>query len=151
VRLLRADGAEALLADVFSDSRPVVLNFIYTSCGSICPVMSQSLGDFRAHLGAAGAQLHIVSISIDPEQDTPQALQSYAKRFNGGQGWDYYTGTVTASESVQRAFGVYRGDKMSHPPTTFMRGAAGTQWTRIDGFATPSQLMDYYRQLLATR
>lgn len=66
-------------------------------------------------------------------------------------GWDFYTGTLTASETLQKSFGVYRGDKMSHPPTTFLRRSAGRQWMRIDGFATPAQLMGYFRHTLASR
>jgi len=149
VQLTRADGRAVTLANALSDRRPVVLNFIYTSCGSTCPVLSQMIAEFRARLGAARSRVHVVSISIDPEQDTPPVLRKYAKRFHGGPGWDYYTGTLGASEAVQKSFGVYRGDKMSHPPVTFLRDGTGTQWTRVDGFATPTQLLGYFQRLLA--
>src|SRR5882672_1626652 len=149
VVLTRADGREVTLASVLSDRRPVVLNFIYTSCASTCPLLSQMIAEFRGRLGVARNQVHVVSISIDPEQDTPAVLRGYARRFHGGPGWDYYTGTLSASEVVQKSFGVYRGDKMSHPPVTFLRDGTGTQWTRVDGFATPTQLLGYFQRLLA--
>ncbi len=149
VALTRADGRTVTLAGVLSDRRPVVLNFIYTSCGSTCPLLSQMIAEFRGRLGAARSEVHVVSITIDPEQDTPAVLRGYARRFHGGAGWDYYTGTLSASETVQKSFGVYRGDKMSHPPVTFLREGTGTQWTRVDGFATPTQLLGYFQRLLA--
>jgi protein SCO1/2 len=151
VSLQRADGQRITLPAALDDGRPVVLNFIYTSCSSICPLLSAVLAQFRDQLGAERAAVHIVSISIDPEQDTPQQLRAYAKRFKGGPGWDYFTSSVAASLQVQRAFGVYRGDKMSHTPVTFIRPAPGEPWTRIDGFATARQLVHSYRQLVAAR
>jgi protein SCO1 len=151
VTLLRTDGQRMTLTEALKDDRPVVLNFIYTSCNSICPLLSAVLAEFREQLGAERAAVHLISISIDPEQDTPQQLRAYAKRFKGGPGWDYFTGSVAASLQVQRAFGVYRGDKMSHTPVTFIRSAPGQPWTRVDGFATATQLLRSYHQLVAAR
>jgi protein SCO1/2 len=151
VQLIRADGKELSLRAALDDGRPLVLNFIYTSCTSICPLLSQVVADFRARLGEERSQVHVVSISIDPEQDTPKILRNYARQFQVDSNWDYFTGTRAASFAVQRAFGVYRGDKMAHTPQTFLRLAPGQPWTRIDGFLTPTQLLHSYRQLLAAR
>ena len=151
VPLLRADGQRLALSAALDDHRPVVLNFIYTSCSSICPLLSAVLAQFREQLGAERAAVHVVSISIDPEQDTPQVLRAYSDRFKGGPGWDFFTGSDVASVQVQRAFGAYRGDKMSHTPVTYIRPAPGRPWTRIDGFATAHQLLRSYRQLVAAR
>ena len=76
VQLTRADGQAVTLSNALRDRRPVVLNFIYTSCGSTCPVLSQMIAEFRARLGAARSRVHVVSISIDPETDTPSLLKS---------------------------------------------------------------------------
>lgn len=151
VLLERADGKRITLPAALTDNRPVVLNFIYTSCNSICPLLSAVLAQFRDQLGPEHAGVHLVSISIDPEQDTPQRLSVYAKRFKGGPGWDYFTGSLAASLEVQRAFGVYLGDKMGHAPVTFIRPGPGQPWTRIDGFATAQQLLDSYRQVVVAR
>jgi protein SCO1/2 len=92
-----------------------------------------------------------VSISIDPEQDTPARLREYAGRFHAGPAWHHYTGTVEASIALQRAFDAYRGDKMSHVPVTFLRAAPGRPWVRIDGFASSAELEGEVRGLLAAR
>jgi protein SCO1 len=85
--------------------------------------------------------VHIVSISIDPEYDTPARLHAYAARFGAGPAWRHYGGTLAASLAAQRAFGAYRGDKMDHAPVTLVRRAPGAPWTRFDGYATADQLL----------
>jgi protein SCO1 len=94
--------------------------------------------------------VHLVSISIDPEHDTPARLSQYAKQFGAGPDWNFYTGTHAASIAAQRAFNVYRGDKMNHGPVTLVRTAAGRPWVRLDGFATPDQLLAELRDTVAS-
>jgi protein SCO1 len=150
VTLVRADGRRVSLSRELDDGRPVLLNFIFTTCSSICPLTSRTLEEFQRMLGSEAPRVHLVSISIDPEQDTPARLTEYALKFHAGPGWQYYTGTLAASIAAQRAFDVYRGEKMSHTPVTLMRAAPGRPWLRIEGFVTPDELLDDYRQLLAS-
>lgn len=149
VTLVRDDGKSVSLPEEMNDGKPVVLDFIFTSCGSICPLMSQVFSEFQRKLGAEAAQVHLISISTDPEQDTPERLAEYAQQFHAGPAWRHYTGTLAASQAAQRAFDVYRGDKMSHTPVILMRGAPGQPWRRIDGFVTPDELLREFRQLRA--
>jgi protein SCO1 len=151
VTLVRDDGKRVSLADEMNDGAPVVLDFIFTSCGSICPVMSQVFAEFQRKLGADAEHVHLISISTDPEQDTPERLTEYGREFHAGPTWRYYTGTLEASVEAQRAFDVYRGDKMSHTPVFLMRAAPGQPWHRIDGFVTPDELLHEFRQLRASR
>jgi protein SCO1/2 len=149
VRLVRDDGKKVQLASELDDGRPVILNFIYTTCPGICPVMSAVFSEFQGKLGADREKVHMVSISIDPEQDTPPRLRAYAAKWSAGRQWQHYTGTVEASIQVQKAFDAYRGDKMSHDPLTLMRPAPGKPWMRIDGFTTPDDLLAKYIGLAA--
>ena len=151
VELVRDDGKAVALAEELDDGRPVVLNFIFTTCAGICPLMSQVLAQAQERLGAQGEKVHLVSISLDPEQDTPARLRDYAKRFKAGPQWRHYTGTVEASVAVQRAFDVYRGDKMNHTPVTFLRAAPGQPWERIDGYASGDELAEEVRALVPSR
>ncbi|NML44461.1 SCO family protein [Ramlibacter sp. G-1-2-2] len=141
VSLVREDGKPVVLADEMNDGRPVVLTFIYTTCTTVCPLTSQTLAELQRKLGTSRDSVHIVSISIDPEQDTPAKLREYAQRFGAGPEWRHYTGTLAASQTVQRAFDVYRGNKMDHAPVMLVRAAPGASWVRIDGFATADQLL----------
>jgi len=141
VTLVRADGARVQLARELDDGRPVFLDFVYTTCSAICPVLSQAFAELQSRLGADAARVRLVSVSIDPEEDTPARLADYARRFSAGPQWEFFTGSVEASIAVQRAFGTYRGDKMSHAPVTFFRAAPGDPWVRLDGFASPDVLL----------
>ncbi len=148
VRLVRDDGKAVSLPDEMNDGRPVVLNFIFTTCTTICPLMSSTFEQLDRRLGPDAARVHLMSISIDPEHDTPTRLLEYAKKFHAGPEWQHYTGTLDASVAAQRAFDVYRGGKMSHSLVTLMRAAPGKPWLRIEGWATPDDLVREYRQLV---
>jgi protein SCO1/2 len=150
VTLVREDGKSVNLAAELDDGRPVVVNFIYTSCATICPMSSQVFAQFQGQLGSGRQAVHLVSISIDPEQDTPVRLRAYAAQFHAAKGWDHYSGTLAASIAVQRAFDAYRGDKMSHIPLTLMRAAPGKPWVRFDGFARADDLMAERKRWAAT-
>ena len=141
VTLLRDDGKSVNLPAELDDGRPVVLNFIYTSCTTICPMNSQVFEQLQDDLGSGNERVHLLSISIDPEQDTPARLRAYAAQFHAKRGWDHYSGALASILAVQRAFNAYRGDKMSHTPLTLLRAAPGKPWVRFDGFARADDLM----------
>jgi protein SCO1/2 len=141
IKLVRDDGKDVSLADELNDGRPVVLNFIYTTCSGICPLASHIFAQLQRKLGSAADRVHLISISIDPEEDTPARLRDYAQRYGAGASWQHYTGTVAASLAAQRAFGVYKGDKMGHTPVTLLRATPGGPWVRFDGFATADVLL----------
>ena len=152
VMLVRSDGARVNFAhELDDDGHPVLLDFIYTTCTTICPVMSQTFAEVQKRLGADAAQVKMVSVSIDPEQDTPARLTEYARRYQAGAQWTFYTGTVEAGVRVQRAFDVYRGEKMNHAPVTLYRSAPGQPWVRLDGFATPDAVLVELRTQTARR
>ena len=141
IKLVRDDGKNVSLADELNDGRPVVLNFIYTTCSGICPLASHIFSQLQRKLGADRDGVHLVSISIDPEEDTPARLRDYARGYLAGPSWQHYTGTMAASIAAQRVFEVYRGDKMGHTPVTLVRAAPGAAWVRFDGFATADLLL----------
>jgi len=141
LQLVRDDGHTVSLEHELDDGRAVVLNFIYTACTTICPLSSQVFSVLQGKLGAERSKVHLVSISIDPEQDTPARLRAYARQFHAGAGWQHYTGTPHESIVAQQAFGAYRGDKMSHLPLTLLRPAGGGPWVRLDGFASADDLL----------
>lgn len=136
------------LRELLSGDDPVMMNFIFTSCAAICPVMTKIFSDVPGKLGGEAKHLRMVSISIDPENDTPRKLNAYAKSYHAGVRWKFLTGRTEDVKAVQLAFDNYRGDKMSHEPLTLMRPAAGKPWVRIDGFASPDQLVREYLMTL---
>lgn len=147
VVLTDADDRPVRLRELLAGNEPVMMNFIFTTCSTICPVTTKVFSDVPARLGGEAQRLRMVSISIDPENDTPQQLKAYARSFQAGERWKFLTGRTQDVKAVQIAFDSYRGDKMSHEPLTLMRRAPGKPWVRIDGFASPDQLVREYRKL----
>lgn len=140
-------GRSVTMAEVLADRRPVMLNFIFTSCTAVCPVMTATFAQVQTQMGTERKDLRMVSISIDPEHDTPKRLAAYATRFKAEDNWTFLTGKLADIIALQRAFGVYRGDKMNHSPTAFIRTAPSAPWVRIDGFTTAKVLIEeYHRQ-----
>ncbi len=149
ITLIDADGRPVELAALLGDEGPVMLNFIYTSCTSICPVMSATFAKVRDHLGPELTGVRMVSISIDPEYDTPERLRDYADRFSADDGWLLLTGSREDVVRVQRGFDIYRGPKTSHIPATFLRVAGDARWVRLEGLTTAAELIHEYRRLTA--
>lgn len=147
VSMIDQQGRKAVFSRSLDDGRPVILSFIFTSCTTICPVITQILLDVQAKLGDAREKVHIVTVSIDPEYDTPARLMDYAKQNRTGPQWDFYTGSVEDSIRVQKAFNAYRGGKMNHEAVVLLRGPRGSNWIRLDGFASAEQIVRAYRSL----
>lgn len=141
VQMIRQDGKKVQFADDINDGRVVVVSFIYTSCSAICPMISQTIARLQGKLGAEIDKVHLVSISLDPEHDTPKQLAAYAEKFHAGKSWQHYTGTEEASIAIQKAMDVYRGDKMNHVPVTFLKAGKGDKWVRLDGFVTADDIL----------
>jgi protein SCO1/2 len=142
VRLVDQHGAEVDLRALLSSPRPVALDFIFTSCRTICPVLSASLASLHRE---AGPGVDLVSISIDPEFDRPAVLRRYARRFQAGSGWRLLTGKPEAIAAVVAAFGAGPGDKESHRPLTFVRPAGSAEWVRLEGFPSTRELVTSLR------
>jgi protein SCO1/2 len=143
VKLVDMNRAAVSLHEVLDDKFPVILNFIYTSCTAICPVTTATFQQVQQELGAGRDKARMVTISIDPENDTPARLKEYAGKYSVGPQWKMLTGTVENSIAVQRAFGVYSGDKMNHKPVTFLRPkGANKPWVRLEGFASASDIVN---------
>jgi protein SCO1/2 len=147
VSLQNQDGKRIGLAALLSGSEPVALNFIFTTCTTICPVMTATFSRMRKELGPDADGVRMVSISIDPEYDTPTALKEYAGRFNAGPNWSFLTGRFEDIIAVEKAFDAFTGDKTNHRPSTFFRGRGASDWVRIDGLANGSELAKEYREL----
>jgi protein SCO1 len=134
-------GRRTTLREALSADKPVLVNFIFTTCTTICPVMSAGMSQFMANLGAEQESVRVVSISIDPEVDTVDSLRAYAERYRAPASWRFLTGTPAAVEAAQRAFGSYRGGKYNHAPGTFVRPAKDAPWIALDGFSSAETLL----------
>ena len=140
VRLLDTSGDSVDLKGMLASGEPVALNFIFTTCTTICPVMTATFAQMQRELGSDAERIHLVSISIDPEYDRPDVLASYARQFQAGGNWTFLTGDTNDVVNVLRSFDAYTGSKMSHRPITLLRRPGSDSWIRIDGLASGQSL-----------
>lgn len=148
VTLVDEHARAVRLREALDADGPVLVNFIFTTCNAICPVMSGIFARVPRELGEDAERVRLVSISIDPEQDTPARLRAYAARFSAGPGWRFLTGSAADVAAVQRAFDAYRGDKMNHEPLTLLHAGPGRPWIRLDGFASAAALAREVREVV---
>jgi len=149
VRLVDMTGAEVRLVSVLDYAGPILLQFIFTTCPTICPVLSGTWAAAQDAFEAELERMRMLSISIDPEHDTPARLQEYAQRFKAKPQWWFLTGKRADLVRVQRAFDVYQGNKMWHQPITFLRASPTEPWVRLNGFLSAAELVAEYRRLMS--
>jgi protein SCO1/2 len=147
VKVVRQDGKKLSFLKELDDGRPVIVSFVFVSCAAICPMLAHVMSKVQAKLEQDGKKVHLISISIDPESDSPAKLTEFAKKFGAGPDWDFYTGTREASLALQKAFNTYRGDKMNHTATILMRSESGKAWLRLEGFLSPDAVIQEYSAL----
>lgn len=143
-------GQKVNFAELMAFDGPVLLNFIFTSCATICPVMSATFGQTQESIAAIDDHYLMVSISIDPEYDTPARLRDYAELHAARDNWVMLTGQFDDIFTVVRAFdAVYKGEnKMYHRPLTFLRKAKDAPWLRLEGLLGSEELAEEYAALL---
>ena len=148
VTLTDQHGNAVALNDMLDGDAPVLLQFIFTTCPTVCPVLSSAFAAVQDQLDDQKTY-RMVSITIDPEYDNPARLKDYATRMKAGANWVFLTGHAVDIVAIQKAYGVYRGNKMRHEPVTFLRSGAQSRWVRLDGFLAAGELLAEYRQLAA--
>lgn len=133
VELIDAGGKPFVLADL--RGKAVVVSFIYTTCSGSCPATTFSLTRVQRTLKEAGLwskQVEFVSISLDPERDTPEALAAYARNYNTDPAaWHFLTGPPDRVAKVVAAWGMWAkigpSGTLDHPSRIFLVDPQGRQ------------------------
>lgn len=151
VPLLDQRGTPVRFAEVTGD-RIAVVNFIFTSCTTVCPVLSGLFTSLQDRLGdRLGSRVQLVSVSIDPARDTPERLAAMATRHRAGPAWRWLTGKPEHVETLLRGFGTYSPDPARHAPAVLVGDPKRHRWFRLNGFPTPDAIAEKVDQLLAER
>jgi len=100
------DGKTVRFYDDLVKGKIVVISFIYTSCTDICPITTARLTQLEDKLGdVVGRDVFLLSMTVDPERDTPQRLKDYAEAFHTGPGWSFVTGKPEDVRMINFKFG----------------------------------------------
>ena len=139
------------VSDVIGD-RIVVMDFIYTTCTTVCPVISAVFAQLQKKLGdQLGDEVVLLSVSVDPIRDTPQRLRAYAATHHARPGWVWLTGHKRTMDDVLDGLGAYSPNFSDHPAMVLVGDARTGQWSRYFGFPSPDRLMKQVNVLQAAR
>ncbi len=151
--LIDQDGNPVQLSSL--RGKVVLLDFIYTSCPGPCLFLSRKFSQFKKTLGErVGKEVVLLSVTVDPQHDTPAVLKEYARRYQADTaGWKFLTGTTQAIVSVAYQYGAdYYGEpgkEINHLVATYIIDRAGNMVKVLKGpNHTAEELVQVVHELL---
>jgi protein SCO1/2 len=144
VVLRTQDNREVRFYDDLVKGKLVVISFMFTSCKELCPRGAENLAWVQEALGdRMGRDVFFISISVDPDHDTPAVLNGYAKRFHARAGWVFATGSAADIDLIRRQLGAYdrdSTDRTSHTGMLTYGNDATGSWARMPVTLPPSTI-----------
>src|SRR4051794_38815227 len=126
----------------------VIISFIYTSCTDICPLTTARLAQLEEKLGdMVGRDVFLVSMTVDPERDTPERLKEYAERFSAGSGWSFVTGKPEDIRAINYKFGDRSKLLSEHRNEIVLGNDATGEWQKDSVFGDLDRLAMTVRSL----
>ena len=137
-------GKKLSLRDL--EGRPWVADFVFTRCGGPCPRMSEGMEQLQAMLARTDARL--VSFSVDPENDSPEALRAFAEAHGVGPGWRFLTGDPEDLRAVRASFGSFETKKMNHTGLLVIGDEPAGRWITVPAITDPDEVVAAIDRLL---
>ncbi|HEX8184880.1 MAG TPA: SCO family protein [Blastocatellia bacterium] len=134
------DGKKLRFYSDLVKGKTVAINFIFTTCTTICPPLTATFRKVQQELGA-GHDVQLISISVDPTTDVPERLKAFSAKFNAGPGWSFVTGNKQEVDLLLKSLGAGVGDKTDHTPMVLVGNESAGYWTRTYGLAPVSTLV----------
>lgn len=142
VELINQDGKKVRFYSDVLKGKTVVVNAFFTTCTSVCPPMNRNMEKIQEVFGErVGRDVFLVSISVDPDTDTPARMKEYAQKFHAGPGWVFLTGKKENLDWALYKLGQYVEKKDDHK-TIFIIGNEPTGlWKKAFGMANVAELV----------
>lgn len=142
VELVNQDGDKLrFYTDVLKD-KVVIINTFFTTCTSVCPPMNRNLERVQEALGdRLGKDAFLVSISVDPDADTPPRLKEYSRRFHARPGWVFLTGKKENINWALYKLGQYVETKDDHTTIIIIGNEPKGLWKKAFGLARADELI----------
>jgi protein SCO1 len=140
VLLRTSDNVTVRFYDDLLKGRVAMIHFFYTRCAGTCITTMANLARVGELLGdRLGRQLVMLSLTVDPVNDTPKVLHSYASRFRVSRGWYFLTGEPPDVEAVRRRLGLRDRDDpwKTHTSLLVFGRADADQWAAAPALANP--------------
>ena len=150
--LLDQDGTPVRLGGEVIGDRLVVMDFVFTTCTTVCPVLSAIFARVQGRLGdRLGKEVRLVSISVDPTRDTPARLKAYSASHRAKPGWTWLTGSQENVQQVLVGLGAYTPNYANHTPMVLIGDPRTGTWVRLNGFPSEEQILAKVDELAAAR
>ena len=142
VELTNQDGKKVRFYSDVLKGKTVVINAFFTSCTSVCPPMNRNMEKIQQALGdRVGRDVFLVSITVDPEVDTPARLKEYAQKYHAGAGWTFLTGKKENLDWALYKLGQYVEDKNDHQTILIIGNEPTGLWKKAFGMANVAELV----------
>lgn len=146
--LLTQDGKPVQFYNDMIHGKIVVINTMFTHCTMICTPMTQNLAKLQDYLGADWAQnVHIVSITVDPEHDPPEVLKEYANQFHANPQWTFLTGKKENIDWILYKLGAYTEKKDEHYSLLIVGNESTGAWLKVFALAKPQDIAEAVKEL----
>ncbi len=137
------NGQERRFYSDLLQGKVVVVNTIFTTCTGICPVMGKTFARVQDHLGdQLGKDVRLISISVDPENDTPEKLREFAAKFGGRPGWYLITGRKENVEFILHRLGQRVDAKEDHKALLLVGNEPTGLWKKVFALANPDEIIE---------
>jgi len=147
--LVDQDGKEhQFYTDLIKD-KVVVINAMFATCKDSCPMMEANFARIQKWLGPKlGADVRLISISVDPEMDTPTVLKEYGGRFDAKPGWYFLTGKKQNVELVLHKLGLYVENKQDHLNLFLIGNDRTGLWKKVVGVSDSEKVISAVKSVL---
>jgi protein SCO1 len=154
VQLTTQDGRKVRFYDDLLKGKRVIINFIFTTCGSSCPLETARLKQVEKILGDhMGRDVFFYSITVDPKHDKPSVLKKYAESYHTGPGWLFLTGKPEDTELIRQKLGQAARagqNQITDHSTSIMIGNEATgEWIRDGSTDNPQYIATIVRDWFA--
>lgn len=143
VALLDQDGREVRFYTDLVKGKVVVINFIFTSCKVVCPPLGANFAKLQNAAGdRVGKDIHLISVSTDPETDTPAQLRAWGAKFGAKPGWTLVTGEKAEVDKLLLALSGDVARKGEHSAVVLVGSDPRGEWRQAYGLASPVRLLE---------
>ena len=149
VQLVNQNGEKMRLYSDLLQGKVVIINSFFATCPGSCLPMNRNLEKIQAALGdRLGKDIHIISISVDPEVDTPASLKEYAKKLHAKPGWFFLTGSKENVDFALNKLGQFVSDKNDHLNIFIIGNERTGLWKKAFGLAPSDELVKVVNSVL---
>ena len=149
IPLVDQDGKTQRLYSDLIQNKVVVIDFMFTSCTGACPIMSNNFAKIQDWLGdRLGKDVYLLSVSVDPANDTPAKMKEYAARYKARPGWYFLTGSQENVDAALRKLGNYVENPEAHQNLFLIGNDKTGLWKKAFGLAEPTALIPVVQSVL---